>query len=142
MALNQDEIAAMKDFVDFQSHTRFHPVLTTCRDDECGDEIARSKKEVEKLTAKECEHLSYPNGDYTEREIEIVKRAGYRSARTIDVGWNTINTDPYRLKITGIDDDASINMLAAQMTGVIPYLGYLLKGSFNGRHPTIRLNRL
>ena len=138
MALNLDEIAVMKDFVDLQSHTRFHPVLSTCLDDECGEEIRQSKEEVEKMTGKECQHFSYPNGVYTEREVELVRRAGYKSARTTDVGWNTMNTDPYKLKITGTSDDASISMLVAHMSGVIPYLRHLSKGSLNGKCPTIQ----
>jgi peptidoglycan/xylan/chitin deacetylase (PgdA/CDA1 family) len=138
MALNLDEIAAMKGLVDLQSHTRFHPMLTACSDEECGDEIRESKQEVEKMTHKESKHFSYPNGVYTEREVELVRRAGYRSARTTDVGWNTMNTDPYKLKITGTSDDASINMLVAHMSGIIPYLRHLSKGSLNGKCPTIR----
>ena len=39
-----------------------------------------------------CSHFSYPNGDYTEREIEIVEAGGFRSARTTDLGWNTLET--------------------------------------------------
>jgi len=53
-ALSMDEIVTMKDLISFQSHTRFHPVLTTCSDDECEREIRLSKKEIEMIVGKEC----------------------------------------------------------------------------------------
>jgi peptidoglycan/xylan/chitin deacetylase (PgdA/CDA1 family) len=137
-ALSRHEIAEMADVVQFGSHTRFHPVLTMCEAEECADEIVRSRTEVEALIGRPCEHFAYPNGDYTAREIELVRRAGYRSARTIDAGWNGANADPYRLKSTGVSDDASVHRLAAQVCGVMSYLRYLRHGSLRGRWPTIR----
>ncbi len=136
-ALSRQEIAEMADVVQFGSHTRFHPVLTMSDDQECADEIIRSRAEVEALTGRPCDHFAYPNGDYTEREIDLVRRAGYSCARTIDAGWNGVNADPYRLKSTGVSDDASVHRLAAQVSGAMSYLRYLRHGSFRGRWPTI-----
>jgi peptidoglycan/xylan/chitin deacetylase (PgdA/CDA1 family) len=140
-ALNKKEIILMKDYVDFQSHSLFHPVLTTCSDEECKNEIFQSKKEIEELLNKKCLHFAYPNGDYTEREIELVKKAGYLSARTIDVGWNDFNTNPYKLKAKMVTDSASINLLAAQLSGITQFFRYFLKGSFTGKYPIIGLRR-
>ena len=117
MALSNAEIAEMRESVDFQSHTRFHPILTTCSDEDCLDEIAGSRVEVEKLVGKRCRHFSYPNGDYTERELQLVRKSGYGSARTINVGWTGPRSDPYQLKILGVDDRASVNQLAADLAG-------------------------
>lgn len=139
--LNSNEIMAMKDFVDFQSHSSFHPVLTTCTDDECKKEIFQSKEDIETSLGIECKHFSYPNGDYTEREAELVKKAGYLSARTIDIGWNDVNTNPYKLKAMMITDDASINLLAAQLSGITQFGRYLIKGSLSGKYPTIVLEK-
>ena len=135
--LSREEIAEMADAVAFGSHSRFHPVLTMCSDQECAEEIVLSRAEVEALTGRRCEHFAYPNGDYTEREVELVRSAGYRSARTIDVGWNGARADPYRLKVTGVADDASVHRLAAQLSGAMGYLRYLRRGSLRGRWPTI-----
>ncbi len=137
-ALNKEEMILMKDYVDFQSHSLFHPVMATCPNDECRKEIFESKEDIETLLNKDCRHFSYPAGNYTEREIELLKKAGYLSARTIDVGWNNLNTDPYMLKTTGIADNASINWLSVQLTGMTDYLRYLLRGDFRGKHPIIK----
>ncbi|MGQ9570400.1 MAG: polysaccharide deacetylase family protein [Thermodesulfovibrionales bacterium] len=138
-ALNKKEIMLMNGFVDFQSHSRFHPILTVCTYDECKKEIVQSKNEIEELLGEKCKHFAYPNGDYTEREIELVKKAGYLSARTIDVGWNDIKTNPYKLKAKMVTDNASINLLAAQLSGITQFFRYFLKGGFTGKYHTVRL---
>jgi len=134
-ALNLKELSSMLRYVDFQSHSRFHPILTTCDDKECKKEIEKSKDYLGKLLNKKIEHFSYPNGDYNAREIEYLKNSGYISARTIDVGWNDVNSDPYRLKAMGIEDNASINMLSVQVCGIFRYFGYFRHKSFSGMHP-------
>lgn len=137
-ALSLDEINDMMNFVEFESHTKFHPILTCCTKKEKKDEIINSKSNIESVFSNECQHFCYPNGDYDEEVIDIVKSSGYDSARTIDVGWNDINTDPYKLKITGITDDASITQVIAQLTGITMFLRYLSKGSLKGLHKTIK----
>lgn len=117
-SLSAEEITLMRDAVDFGAHSRFHPILPMCAADECRQEIVVSKEEVETLARKPCHHFSYPNGSYGHREVEMVREAGYASARTTDVGWNSSNTDVFRLKAIEVSDDASINRLAANLTGI------------------------
>lgn len=126
--LSEKEIELMRPYVDFQSHTRFHPILTKCDDFECIEELVRSKVEVETITGLHCEHFAFPNGDYGQREVELLKKVGYRSARTIDLGWNDETTDPFHLKALDIQDDASPAWFAAQLTGISQYIRYVLKG--------------
>lgn len=128
--LNDDELAGMNDFVDFQSHTQSHLKLPVCPFGQCEREIRESKIEVEIITGNTCIHFAYPSGYYTKREIDFVKKAGYRSSRTIDVGWNTEDTDPYKLRILGISDDAPLNWLVAQMSGIIMYVRYFFRGKY------------
>jgi peptidoglycan/xylan/chitin deacetylase (PgdA/CDA1 family) len=138
-ALNAEELERMRDAVDFAAHTRFHPILPSCSHEEAAFEIAASRTEIELLTGQRCHDFSFPNGDYGEREIELAKEAGYRSARTVDVGWNTATTDPFLLKILGTNDNASINRLAGDMSGVTGWLARLKVGSLTGRHrPAVR----
>lgn len=117
-ALNLKEIRDMMEYVDFGSHTCFHPILTQCEDDECCNEITTSRKQIAKITGKKCLDLAYPNGDHANREVDLAKKAGYRSARTTLTGWNSVDTDLMRLKCIGIWDNSSINWLAAQLTGI------------------------
>lgn len=43
-SLNIDEIRSMQGFVDFQAHTCFHPILITCSDDECKEDLSMQKR--------------------------------------------------------------------------------------------------
>ena len=122
-ALNIAEMKEMRQDVDFQPHTQFHPILPQCTETECKQEIRGSKTDLEKYLGIECLHFSYPNGDYTEREIEIVKAEGFRSARTTDLGWNSINTSPYKLKVISISDDAGLICFRAELTTIPQRLG-------------------
>lgn len=137
-ALTTDDLHLMSEWVDFGSHTRFHPVLTTCTDPECEEEISKSKDEVSTLTGQSCAHFSYPNGDYTTREIGMVDHAGYLSARTIDVGWVGPSTDPLRLRIVGTPDNASLTRLAADLGG-LAWIRAALVGRVSGRRRPITL---
>ena len=122
-ALDIEEMKQMKQDVDFQPHTQFHPILPQCTETECKQEILGSKMDLEKYLGIERLHFSYPNGDYTEREIEIVKAAGYRSARTTDLGWNSISTPPYKLKAIPISDNAGLIRFRAELTTIPQRLG-------------------
>lgn len=117
-ALTVEDVAGIDGAVDFQAHTRFHPFLPRCDDEECYTEIAGSKTETEALSGKPARHFSYPNGEYGPREIAYVKQAGFASARTVETGWNDLNTDPYRLKIIGMPDNAPLDLVASQLTGL------------------------
>lgn len=138
-ALNAAEIERMRDVVDFAAHTRFHPILPACSDEEAADEIGSSRTEIEQLSGQPCLDFSYPNGDHGDREVTLVRQAGYRSARTVDLGWNGPRTDPFRLKCLGTSDTASINRLAGDLSGVSGWVARLKVGSLRGRHrPAVR----
>ena len=52
MTLSYNEIIEMSKYVDFQSHSMFHPCLPYCTDEESKNEITNSKIELEKLFPK------------------------------------------------------------------------------------------
>jgi peptidoglycan/xylan/chitin deacetylase (PgdA/CDA1 family) len=141
-ALNAADIERMRDVVDFAAHTRFHPILPACSEVEARDEIATSRVEIEQKVGEQCLDFSYPNGDYGEREIELVKESGYRSARTVDLGWNSASANPFLLRCLGTSDDASVNRLAGDLSGVSGWVARLKVGSLTGRHrPAMRSGR-
>jgi peptidoglycan/xylan/chitin deacetylase (PgdA/CDA1 family) len=133
-ALSIDDVERMKSWVDFQSHGRFHPILTRCDDEECEREIAQSRHEIAQLVLRDCLHFAFPNGDYSGREIEMLKSAGYRTARTLDVGWNDSRTDTFRLKAVPVSDDASPAWFAVQIS-FIPACFRLVRRTLLGPSP-------
>ena len=86
------------------------------------EEIALCKTELEEATGLPCRHFAFPNGDFSDREVAIIRQAGYRTARTIDPGWNGPKTDPLRLRAVPISDDASVDWLSVQVTGIPAWL--------------------
>ncbi|NML30773.1 polysaccharide deacetylase family protein [Paraburkholderia antibiotica] len=134
--LSVEQMEAMREHIDFQAHTRFHPILTQCSDAESATEITECRHEIEALLRQPCEHFAYPNGNYGEREVEFVRAAGFKSARTCDIGWNDQHTDPFRLRTIIIDDTASTLRFAAQLSGVALFLRYLKAGGgWRGKFP-------
>ena len=137
-ALTKAQIMEMKDQVDFQSHTSFHPCLHTCSDAEAHSEIFQSKKTLEQEFGLPINALAYPNGDYSQRDIELIKEAGYACAISVDFGFNSIHTDPYRLKRLSIDDTDNPDTVAVKASGLWTLLlGLLGKRKWNRLAPII-----
>lgn len=116
-ALSIEEIKEMKDYVDFQSHTLTHPILPYCDDKTSLIEVVNSKLLLQQILNKPIEGFAYPNGDYTEREIEFCKKAGYKYALTIRPGFNTLRTSFYELKRIGTNDTDSMSEFAVRVSG-------------------------
>jgi peptidoglycan/xylan/chitin deacetylase (PgdA/CDA1 family) len=116
--LSQEDIMALKSHVSFGAHTKHHPVLTQCTDEEQEEEIINSKKELETICGEPIFHFSMPFGDYNAYSLQCVKKAGYLTARTVKKGWNGIKTDRLQLKAFPISDDADIDLLRFQLSGI------------------------
>lgn len=117
--LNKEEIQSMQKsgLVEFGAHTLSHPILPKCSDSKAAKEIQLSKITTEILTHHPCSVLSFPNGEYSERDIRICKKAGYEAAITLDTGYNTRNTDPFRLKRISVPDSGTISELLVKASG-------------------------
>jgi len=131
-ALNLQEVEEMNEAFDFGLHTCYHPVLNQCSVDEIGREIEACKTKIEAIQGHPIDTFSYPNGDYNEACIQLLKENGIKIARTTDTGWNDRLSDPYRLKVTGVSDNSSITKLVAELTGIPMFFQYAFQGSFNG----------
>jgi peptidoglycan/xylan/chitin deacetylase (PgdA/CDA1 family) len=117
-ALSCDEIAEMKSLVDFQSHGVFHPVLPACSDERARCEVFESKKTLEHRWGLEICALAYPNGDYSDREISLLRSAGYTCGLTLDPGFNDSATDSFCLRRIPLPDDAGISELIVKASGL------------------------
>jgi len=117
-ALSLKEINEMRKYVDFQSHTRFHPCITKCSPKRSKDEIIGSKKDIESMIGKEITSIAYPNGDYSDEIIEICKENNYKSGITVDKGYNTIKSNPFKLKRFSVNDTGDVNELSVKVSGL------------------------
>ena len=126
-ALSKEEILKMAPWVDFESHTCFHPILPLCDDLTAQNEIVNSKLQLEKGFGFRIRSLSYPNGDYSIRDIEVAKQAGYVCGVTVDAGYNDKNSDLFRLKRVSVNDAKTLDELIVKASGSFALLKRLFK---------------
>lgn len=139
-ALSWEEVEAMREWVDFQPHSLFHPILPRCTDERARDEIVTSRRDME-ARGFSVRVFAYPNGDYTERETRLLREAGYEAAVTIDTGFNSASTDRFRLKRIGIEDTASVPETLVRASGLWSALRVLLRGRYQTVAPPERTSR-
>lgn len=126
-ALNKKQISEMKQFINFQSHTVFHPCLPQCSDEESQYEIVQSKDQLEKEFNLSVNALAYPNGDYSEREVLLARQAGYTCAALVGHGYNDAATDLFKLRRLSVSDNDDTKLLAIKASGLWSYLKYIFK---------------
>jgi peptidoglycan/xylan/chitin deacetylase (PgdA/CDA1 family) len=117
-ALNNNQIHEMEEYVNFQSHTIFHPCLPQCSNDKSWIEINESKKILESEFHLKINAIAYPNGDYSEREKNFARKAGYSCALSIDFGYNTVHSDLYKLRRICLNDKDDIEMTVVKACGI------------------------
>ena len=80
------------------SHSETHPFLDKIPDEQLKKETMESKKILESGLGKPVNDFAYPYGEYNDRVIRIAKAAGYRTARTTDLGIYQKRDIIFRLK--------------------------------------------
>lgn len=127
-ALSKAEVADLiRIGVSIQSHTLTHPILPMCDDLKAETEIAKSKTDLERKFGIKVDYFAYPNGDYCPRDVNICQEAGYLAGVTVDLGFNDMDTDVYRLKRICIFDNASVSQLIVRASGVWGFVKQALK---------------
>lgn len=94
-------------------HTRSHPYLTSVGRERAWDEIAGAKKRLE-AAGITVDTFAYPYGAYDRMIVDMVKAAGFRSARTINAGIRATADELDTLP--GITFRTFINSYARQVT--------------------------
>ena len=103
------DIATMRElttYLDFQPHTRTHPVLTRCDEETAAEEIAGSKRDLEAALGGQRDVFAYPEGAFGEREERLAREAGLRYAFTTLPALAALGGDDHRLPRVVVRDDA------------------------------------
>ena len=110
--LSWDEIREMflSGIIKFGSHTHNHSILTNSSKELIARELTQSRDMLinKNVLSESFIPFAYPNGNYTDEIIGIVKDAGYSMALTTEKGWNPIGISGkynYKLKRIGIHQD-------------------------------------
>jgi peptidoglycan/xylan/chitin deacetylase (PgdA/CDA1 family) len=121
-SLTKDMLLAMIPYVDFQSHTVDHPCLPNCSSEESQNQILKSKSDIEAITGAPVVAIAYPNGDFTIREIEICKNAGYTMGFASSSGFVHRKSNPFTINRLSINDTKNFNEFVLRVTGVWSFL--------------------
>jgi len=124
---------AASPFVSIGAHSHCHNILTQLDPVAVEDSVATSKQLLESWTGKEVWSFAYPNGDYDERIVGIVRRAGFRCAlATGDRLW-TRDDPQYAIPRMGV---GRYDSLANFKLGLVGGLRHVLTAA-SGRRRSI-----
>ncbi|MDP9012472.1 MAG: polysaccharide deacetylase family protein [Pseudomonadota bacterium] len=87
------------------SHSRSHPRLQDMADAAAWPEIVESRDVLRAAYGIPIDHFSYPFGRFKGATAELVKRAGYRSAVSLEPGIACANDDRFRLPRVFVDGE-------------------------------------
>ncbi len=93
--------------ITFGSHGLHHNILTQLNSEAKHDEIITSFNSLGNARVAMAPFFSYPNGDWDDEAVSLVRQAGYKGAVTTQLGINRTSADPYLLKRIAIHEDIS-----------------------------------
>jgi peptidoglycan/xylan/chitin deacetylase (PgdA/CDA1 family) len=86
-------------------HTRTHPILARLDERTAEFEINAGREDLRGITGGAVDLFAYPNGrpgqDYTRRDVELVRKAGFHGAVTTAWGYSDGATDPWQVPRIG-----------------------------------------
>lgn len=80
------------------AHTQTHPRLPQCNDDVLQQELRDCKTGLEALVGAPVTQFCYPYGDYDDRVVAAVRKAGYAAATVVNRGRARAGDNPLLLK--------------------------------------------
>jgi peptidoglycan-N-acetylglucosamine deacetylase len=98
--LTPQELLSISKNFEIGGHTITHPRLTKVAISQAEDEIIQSKVYLEDLLQQEITAFCYPYGDYNEEVKGLVKKHGYRLARTTQRYTFNVPQDHFELPTT------------------------------------------
>ncbi|MGE3532903.1 MAG: polysaccharide deacetylase family protein [Steroidobacteraceae bacterium] len=113
------------------SHSMTHCMMTDCNDEELTYELTESRLKLqERLQKSKISSFCYPNGNFDDRTVAAVVRAGYFRAVTTRWGSNMTSTNCFQLNRFDIDAYRTFDslgqfnpdLLAFRMSGFYPVM--------------------
>jgi peptidoglycan/xylan/chitin deacetylase (PgdA/CDA1 family) len=119
------------------AHTRTHPVLSLCSDEEARREIQESKAEIESALGRPVWAFAYPFGNPATvgaREFRLAREAGF-SCAFLNVEHWAGQSGPLALPRTHVSGDMDLAEFEAHLSGFHTRLQRALGGSITGNGP-------
>ena len=90
--------AVKSDRLDVASHTVNHWRLDSLPEAKLASQLQQSKIRVEEELSTKCNYFCYPNGNYNQLAIQLIKESGYKAAFSTDIGLCESKDDLMTLK--------------------------------------------
>lgn len=102
LMMSSDQVRGLHDAgMEIGGHTARHPILARLDDRQAREEIGSGKEALEALLREPIHLFAYPNGrpdrDYGQREVDLVRSAGFAAAVTTSAGSADASADRFQL---------------------------------------------
>lgn len=101
---------------DIGFHSKTHSYTRALDENQLREEIVAGKKELEEKLGIALKYFAYPRGIYTDKIIEMIKKAEFEAAFTVDGGALTKNINPYRIPRTVLDGNRDMQQFQAMLS--------------------------
>ena len=104
------------------AHTHCHNLLDQIDIKKAENTIKKSKEILEDICKKEIKHFAFPNGNYNDDIIRLVKKTGFKTALTFDPGYFEAGGDTFKIKRFGIGAELNILSFKVLLSGVFYHI--------------------
>jgi peptidoglycan/xylan/chitin deacetylase (PgdA/CDA1 family) len=113
------------------AHTRTHPILSLCSEEETQREIQESKSEIEQALGEPVWAFAYPFGNPStmgEREVRLAQESGFACAFLNVEHWGVEPANPLALCRTHVTLDMTLPEFSAHVSGLHTRLQHAVTG--------------
>jgi len=113
------------------AHTRTHPILSLCTDEEARHEIQEGKGELERALERPIWAFAYPFGNPAtmgDREFRFAREAGFSCAFLNVERWAEQESSPLAVPRSHVTSDMTLPEFAAHLSGFHARLQQIMGG--------------
>ncbi len=83
--MDRSQIRELSKSFEIGAHTLEHVMIDRLSDPDAREQLSGSREWVEQLTGKSCRVFCFPGGKFRNRQLGLVRQAGYEAARTVEL---------------------------------------------------------
>jgi peptidoglycan/xylan/chitin deacetylase (PgdA/CDA1 family) len=104
--------------ISYGCHTMTHPILSTLPVAQIEAEVRESRSLIEQHVGTDCRTFAYPNGDFDDQAVAVLRQMGFASACTQVFGANRPGADPLKLRRVAVGATPT-DLLAVKLSGLL-----------------------